>query len=268
MAEKWEEAEIDYLAGMKYKEIADKYDVTLSAVKAWKSRKWTKDKVAAVTKKVVTKSQKVTEVTEVTTDNNVSQAIDELDGYDLTDKQKAFVIEYLKSFNATQAYLNVYDVDYRTANANGARMLVNASIQNAISELRKARLKDLAISEQDIIETWAKQAFADIGDYVKFGGYDQYAKIGRKKILDKNGNPIIIHSSFVQLRDMGLVDTSLIKKVTLGKDGPVIELHDQVKAQERLLEMLKNEGLGGQAESTIIVDDWNEGEEDDESEID
>lgn len=38
MAEKHEQAESDYMAGMKYKDIAEKYSVTLSTVKSWKQR--------------------------------------------------------------------------------------------------------------------------------------------------------------------------------------------------------------------------------------
>ena len=38
---KMEEAKADYLAGMKYKDIAKKYDVSLNTVKSWKTRnKW------------------------------------------------------------------------------------------------------------------------------------------------------------------------------------------------------------------------------------
>lgn len=57
---KQEQAKQDYLAGMKYKEIAAKYDVSLSAVKSWKARYW-KDlkKVATSTKKVASKNKKV-----------------------------------------------------------------------------------------------------------------------------------------------------------------------------------------------------------------
>ena len=40
----YELAEQDYMAGMKYKEIAEKYGVTLNTVKSWKTRhKWSKD---------------------------------------------------------------------------------------------------------------------------------------------------------------------------------------------------------------------------------
>lgn len=40
MAEKYELAYADYKAGMKYKDIAEKYGVSINTVKSWKSRKW------------------------------------------------------------------------------------------------------------------------------------------------------------------------------------------------------------------------------------
>lgn len=38
----YEKAQEDYLSGMKYKDIAAKYDVSLNTVKSWKSRYWNK----------------------------------------------------------------------------------------------------------------------------------------------------------------------------------------------------------------------------------
>lgn len=52
--EKYELAELDYKNGMKYKDIADKYEVSLNTVKSWKQRyKWCKDD-----KKVCTQNKK------------------------------------------------------------------------------------------------------------------------------------------------------------------------------------------------------------------
>ena len=36
--ENYEKAEQDYMAGMKYKEIAEKYGTTINTVKSWKKR--------------------------------------------------------------------------------------------------------------------------------------------------------------------------------------------------------------------------------------
>lgn len=56
---KHEDAYNDRQAGMSYKEIAEKYGVTESAVKSWNSRYWPKGKVATSTQKVATFTSKV-----------------------------------------------------------------------------------------------------------------------------------------------------------------------------------------------------------------
>lgn len=59
MAEKYELAEKDYRAGMKYKDIAAKYDVSLNTVKSWKQRKWSNKDEDATKKGVHTKQKRV-----------------------------------------------------------------------------------------------------------------------------------------------------------------------------------------------------------------
>lgn len=55
-APNYELAENDYISGMKYKDIATKYNVTINTVKSWKTRyKWSKDKK----KRVHTNNEKV-----------------------------------------------------------------------------------------------------------------------------------------------------------------------------------------------------------------
>ncbi|MCZ9310619.1 terminase small subunit [Weissella koreensis] len=236
MTETWEEAEQDYLAGMKYKDIATKYEVSVSNVKAWKSRKWVKEKV---TNKNVTKTEKVTKKSQkVTTQNNVDDVIDDLDEYGLTDKQNVFVVRYLKSFNATQAYMDAYGVDANTARTNGSRLLTNANIRSAIKRIKAARLKDVAVDEEDIIAQWARQSFADIGDYVEFGTHPEQIMAAYGPMFH-DGEPVMQDRSRIYLKNKDDVDTSLIKKITVGKDGPIVELFDKTKAQERLLEEIR-----------------------------
>lgn len=56
MAENHEKAEKDYLKGMKYKDIAEKYGVSLNTVKSWKKRYgWSREKGAHKEKRVHTK---------------------------------------------------------------------------------------------------------------------------------------------------------------------------------------------------------------------
>ena len=48
---------------------------------------------------------------------------------ELTPKQKMFCLEYLKDFNATRAYREVYWVSQNTAKVNGCKLLTNTNIQ-------------------------------------------------------------------------------------------------------------------------------------------
>lgn len=234
MTDKWKEAEQDYNAGMKYKDIADKYGVTINTVKSWKRRyEWVRNNSAPPQKGVHTKSEKGAPK------NKVEQVIDELADSKLTDKQKAFVIEYVRLFNATQAYINVYDVDYETAMVNGSRMLRNAKVQPLVQEMRQARLHDLGANKKDILADLMKQSFSDIGNYLNFGAYDILATDSEGNVkLDVDDRPVKYHETWVQLKDKSKVDTSLIKKVSIGRDGVVLDLYDKQVAQKKLLDEL------------------------------
>lgn len=230
---KYEEAEQDYLSGLKYKDIADKYDVSLSTVKQWKRRYWNSENVT--TDKKVTKK-----VTKVTQQKPTQKAIDQLSDSELTDKQKAFVLDYLRISNATQAYINVYDVPYDTAKANGPRLLANACIQNEIERLRKAKLQELSVGVFDLMEDMVVEARADIGDYIDFGKYDMLHVDAEGDVkLDTEDNPEVFRKSWLQFKDKEKVDTRPIKSIKMGKDGPVVELYDRNKAREKLIDMLQ-----------------------------
>ncbi|AFS40263.1 MULTISPECIES: terminase small subunit [Leuconostoc gelidum group] len=233
---KYEEAEQDYLSGLKYKDIADKYGVSISTVKSWKSRYWNSDKVATKDKKVAQKVAKVAKP------KPTEKAIDELSDSTLTDKQKAFVIDYLRISNATQAYINVYDVPYSTARVSGSRMLTNDNIKNEIKSLRKSKLQELGVDSFDLMEDMVIEARADIGDYIDFGKYDMLNVNGMGEVqLDTEDNPEIYRKSWVQFKDKEKVDTRPIKSIKMGKDGPLVELYDRNKARDKLIDMLKSD---------------------------
>ncbi|CUR63898.1 terminase small subunit [Leuconostoc gasicomitatum] len=230
---KYEEAEQDYLSGLKYKDIADKHGVSISTVKSWKSRYWNSDKVATKDKKVAQKVAKVAK------QKPTEKAIEELSDSTLTDKQKAFVIDYLRISNATQAYINVYDVPYSTARVSGSRMLTNDNIKNEIKSLRKAKLQELGVDSFDLMEDMVIEARADIGDYIDFGRYDVLHVDSEGDVkLDTEDNPEIFHKSWLQFKEKDKLDTKPIKSMRIGKDGPVVELHDRSKARQELLSYL------------------------------
>ena len=92
-AEKRIAAQHDYELGMKYKDIAEKYGVSFNTVKSWRSRYgW----VRKGAKKGCTRKPK-----RVQPKTPTDAAINQLNNSNLKDKQKAFVLEYLRLFNSS-----------------------------------------------------------------------------------------------------------------------------------------------------------------------
>lgn len=236
---KYEEAQQDFEDGMSLVDIAKKYDVSVSTVRSWKSRHWGNG--------IAKKTQRVAK--NVAMQKPTETAIDELSDSELTDKQKAFVLEYLRISNATQAYINVYDVTYEIANKTGPRLLVNVGIQSEIERLRKAKLQELGVGVFDLMEDMVVEARADIGDYIDFGKSNQTVyerdesgeEITNRPETDDDGNPIVYRNSWLQFKNKEKVDTRPIKSIKMGKDGPVVELYDRNKARDKLIDMLKSD---------------------------
>lgn len=213
--ENWEQAYEDYKLGMKYKEIAAKYEVSINTVKSWKSRKWgapPEEKVAHKNKKVATKK----EVKPVIENKN------------LTEQQKMFCLFYLQHFNATKAYQQAYQCEYKTANASGSRLLVNTSIKEELHRLKAELQQDLFVSVQDLIKEYVKQSFTDMTDFTEFGQELVEFEDGQER-------PV----SFVRLKSSNEVDGTLIQEVKKGKDGVSVKLYDKQKAMSELMKYLK-----------------------------
>lgn len=232
----------DYLKGMKYKEIAEKYGVTINTVKSWKTRyKWSKDSK----KSVHTKTGKV--CTQKNDKNNVkkeaiTEAVEQvIENAELTDKQRLFCVLYVKCFNATKAYQKAYEVDYNTAASIGYRLLENDGVKQEIQRLKKNRLNREMLDESDIFQKYMDIAFSDVTDFVEFGQEDvpvmavygpvqvKDEETGEKKTLTKRVN-------VVRFKDSSEVDGTLIAEVKQGKDGASIKLPDRMKALEWLAE--------------------------------
>ncbi|MEE0642884.1 terminase small subunit [Blautia sp.] len=232
----------DYLKGMKYKEIAEKYGVTINTVKSWKTRyKWSKDGK----KSVHTKTGKV--CTQKSDKNNVKkEAIAEeveqvIENAELTDKQRFFCLYYVKCFNATKAYQKAFQVDYATACGNASNLLKSIEIKNEILRLKQNRLNREMLDESDIFQKYMDIAFSDVTDFVEFGQEDvpvmavygpvqvKDEETGEKKTLTKRVN-------VVRFKDSSEVDGTLIAEVKQGKDGASIKLPDRMKALEWLAE--------------------------------
>ncbi|MFP2873738.1 terminase small subunit [Acetobacter tropicalis] len=79
----------------------------------------------------------------------------------LNDKQRRFVEEYLVDLNATQAAVRA-GYSEKTAHSIGQRLLKNVEIQNAISEAQNSRSKRTQITQDRVLQEFAKIGFSDI----------------------------------------------------------------------------------------------------------
>lgn len=233
--QKWDLAYEDYKNGMKYKDIADKYDVSINTVKSWKSRKWN-----APPKEVATKKKKVAHKKEL-------QTLIEND--DLTEQQKMFCLFYLQHFNATKAYQQAYGCDYKTANSNAYLLMVNHGIKKELHRLKAELQQDVFIDVKDLIQEYIKQSFADMSDFTEFGQE-------MVEFSDGEERPI----SFVRLKNSSEVDGTLIQEIKKGKDGVSVKLYDKQKAMSELMKYLNNGGKQSSGKITI-VDEWGDEDE-------
>ena len=212
-------AKEDYMQGMKYKDIATKYNVSLNTIKSWKQRYEWNRKSMHTNKKVCTQMKDtkeyvhepiIEEVKEIAVNNK------------LTDKQKLFCIYYIKYFNATKAYQKAYECDYITANTNGYKLLVNACIKTEIQRLKEYKLNRAMLSEEDIFQRYIDIAFADITDFIEFG---------RKEIeVDEK----IIEVNYLDFKESNEIDGAIVSEISNGKNGVSIKLHDKMKALQWL----------------------------------
>lgn len=214
-------AEADYVAGMKYKDIAEKYGVSINTVKSWKKRyAWARDKKEC-TKKGCTQNKKGAPKKEAVAED-VAQVVN---NNRLTDQQRLFCLYQSRMFNYTKAYMKAYPgCSYASAAVLGSRLMKNRAIKEEIMQLKQNRLNRDMLKQEDIFQKYMDIAFADMTDYAEFGN-ETYQDPDTGKELKY---------SFVHLKDSDAVDGTLISEVSKGKDGTKIKLLDRMKAMQWL----------------------------------
>lgn len=225
----YEQAETDYMNGFKYKEIAEKYNVSISTVKSWKTRyNWNRKGQ----KSTRTKMEKV-RIQNTTSFDEVEQVVE---NDNLTDEQRLFCIYYVRCFNATKAYMKAYGVKYNVAAVSGCRLLQKEKIRKCITELKQNRLNREMLSEEDIFQKYMDIAFADITDYVTFGQEetDVIGAFGSVKIKDKDGNEKVLKQKLnvVKFKNSDEVDGTLIADINLRNSS--VRLMDRMRALDWL----------------------------------
>lgn len=152
----------------------------------------------------------------------------------LTDKQKAFVNEYLVDLNATQAAIRA-GYSKNGANRQASLLLSNIDIQAELQKKMKAREKRTEITQDRVLKELATIGFFQITDFMK---------------VDK-GQLVIKDTSDVDLENIPAI--SGIKATQFGLD---VRFHDKVKALELIGEHLGMwTGNTGNADSLARLDE-------------
>lgn len=224
----YELAERDYIDGAKYKEIAEKYGVSLNTVKQWKRRyAWQREKSPSM-KKVYESVRK-----------NVKQAkeksVQDTEGT-LSDKEQMFCTHYVRTWNATQAtLLSGYSQNKATAAINGNRLLKLNRVRNEVERLKAIIRTEIKVDILDLLDYCMRIIGADIGDYITFGQRDEPVVGADGAVMDENGKPLTETVNYVALSDSKILDTTVIDEIKQGKSGVSIKLADKKWAWEQVI---------------------------------
>lgn len=209
-------AESDYVAGMKYKDIAAKYGVSMNTVKSWKKRyAWSRNKKTECIQKGCTQNKKGAHKKEAVAED-VSQVVinDEL-----TDQQQLFCLYQSRMFNYTKAYMKAYPgCTYASAAVLGSRLMKNPVIRKEIEQLKQNHMNREMLKQEDIFQKYMDIAFADMNDFMSFG----------QEEIETDYGPRMVNS--VRLKESDQVDGTLITEVKQGRDGVSVKLADRMKA--------------------------------------
>lgn len=240
---KHEQAERDYLLGMKYKDIATKYGVSIDTVKAWKRRYW-KGSVRADKNAHKQRTQK--------SDENKSCVQKKLkserhkkkatllpmitnDDPGLNERQRLFCLYFVNNRNATQAYLKAYGCSWATANTEGAQHLANPRIRAEINRLREIKAQSIMLGPDDIVERMMRIGFADMTDVSEWGTVDVVTRDEFGRItINQNGEIDTHKQNYMHFKNSDSVDGCLVSEVSMGRSGLKVKLEDRHKALEWL----------------------------------
>ena len=230
----WESIRAEFeLSDISLKDLAEKHGIKPATLRSRKNReKWQKrgspddatqrNKNATQRKNVATKKKVAPKAKEI------------LESSDLEDWEEIFCLEYLKHFNKTKAYHKARpDVTYDSAKTLGNRLFTEVYIQKRLAELKSAKQEQLFIEGTDIDAQWAKQAFADITDFIEF-------RTEINAYVNDSGEMSEREDLIVSLKDSDKIDVMMVNEFKITRDGPVIKLYDSQKALEMLQKRLLN----------------------------
>ena len=234
----WESIRAEFeLSDISLKDLAEKHGIKPATLRSRKNReKWQKrGSPDDATQRKKNATRNATQPKNVATKKKVAPKAKEiLESSDLEDWEEVFCLEYLKHFNKTKAYHKARpDVTYGSASVEGSRMFGKPKIQQRLAELKSAKQEQLFIEGTDIDAQWAKQAFADITDFIEF-------RTEISAFVGDDGEMTEREHLIVSLKDSDKIDGMVVKEFKMTRGGPVIKLYDSQKALEMLQKRLLN----------------------------
>jgi phage terminase small subunit len=178
----------------------------------------------------------------------------------LTDKQKAFVDEYLIDLNATRAYLKIYNTvkSEDVAGVNASRLLGNAKVKEYLDKRMKDREKRTEITQDKVLAELAQIAFANGTDFAKV--VERPMIVNNRYVMDPDTGQLKTYTTVELIPTDKLPEDKkkAISCIKEGKFGIEVAACDKVRALEligRHLGMFKEQvELSGDV-GVKIVDD-------------
>lgn len=232
MAENYENAERDYLAGAKYKDIAAKYRVSVNTVKSWRKRYgWSREGKKRCTpnapknrKRVHPKKEKVAPVQL----ESAQEDFDKTENGGLSENQRLFCLYYVKYRNQIKAYQKAYQCSYENAHAHANKVWQNVAVQTEIKKLMERVHEGIKIDIEDLIQQQIDIARADVTDFVD------------------------IRNGFVTMKED--MDGTLIREIKNTQSGIAIKLYDKQKAIDWLAKNMPSAGSNDTDDRKLLAD--------------
>lgn len=214
-------------------EIAAQLGVSDGTVRGWKSKDTWESAAERKKRNAPKKGTERSKQSEREKERRNPVQASEPENDDLTDKNRVFVMEYLRDFNATRAAMAA-GYNKKTAYSIGWELLRKPEIQAEIKRHKEMLSDEFGLDIRRIIAEYMKIAFTDITDLLEFGQKDVPVMSMFGPVKDEEGNPVMKTVNYVSFNESREIDGTVISEVKQGKDGVSIKLHDKVKALEKL----------------------------------
>lgn len=147
---------------------------------------------------------------------------------ELSEKQQAFIREYTKDWNGTQAAIRAGYAP-RTANEQASRMLANVNIADAVAREKARLIGEAGITAERIMKELAALAFAQMPDFMEWGDDGQMRLKPSSQLSDMQA------AAISQITENEKYIKALGKGEKLMSRERSIKLHDKLSAIEKLM---------------------------------